>query len=68
MANTAVDLPRELLNHYSKARTIAYIRELQVPSRFRRQLLQHWSELTGVDVTADDYTQVSAPRVVGEGA
>jgi hypothetical protein len=68
MGNIAVHLPAELLDPRAKFRVIEYIRELRLPSRFRRKLLQDWSTHTGGEVGAADYDAVTAPRSPGEGA
>jgi len=67
MASVAPDFPVALLQHPDKPRTIAWIRELKLPTRFRRQMLRDWGEHCHIDVTAADYAEVSAPFRVDEG-
>ena len=68
MANIATELPAELLNVHAKYRLIEYVRALEVPSRFRRKLLQDWAAHVGAAVGVEDYDAVTAPRKPGEGA
>lgn len=59
MANVADSLPPELLSPLRKAAVIEFIRDMRLPSRFRRKLLQDWSEAVGVDLSAADYEAVT---------
>jgi hypothetical protein len=65
MATLATSLPPELLNIHAKYRVIEWIKELGVPSRFRRKLLQDWGAHLGVELSTADYDAVSAPQKPG---
>lgn len=59
MANSATQLPIELMRSDAKYRVIEYIRGLRLPSRFGRQLLHDWAAAVGVDLNGTDYELVS---------
>jgi len=42
----------------AKAQFLLFLRESQLPSRFRRRLLQEWAEKVGATVTGEDYQEV----------
>jgi len=61
MASTVSTLPIALMDPTKKYSVIEYIRTLNLPSRFARQMLQDWGTALNVDLNGTDYDLVSSP-------
>jgi hypothetical protein len=62
MASSADALPAELMRPERKQSVIEWIRATSLPRRFKRKLLQDWSEAVGVELEGNDYEQVTGDR------
>jgi hypothetical protein len=51
-------IPANLMRPDVKPQVIDWLRDTQLPSRFRRRLLQEWAEALGVELTGADYEAV----------
>lgn len=58
MASVAEVIPGELMHPAAKQGVMRWLQRSQLPSRFRRRVLQEWAETVGATVTADDYEAV----------
>ena len=65
MGSVANELPIELQNPSSKDRVIFYLRDLALPSRHKRGVLQDWGNTYGVEITPADYELVASPLSAG---
>jgi len=59
MKSLADQIPKELMRPERKVEVIAWIKATGLPKRFRRKLLQDWGLSMGVQLTTEDYMEVS---------
>jgi hypothetical protein len=60
MSSLASEIPAALMSADRKASVIEWIRDLHVPARFKRRLLQDWGAAVNVDLSGPDYEAVTA--------
>jgi len=60
MGSLAGEIPAQLLAPDRKQAVIEWVRDLHVPARFKRRLLQDWGAAVNVDLSGPDYEAVTA--------